>query len=134
LLVTALTNETATERVQVWLSRQDPSALLISEWVATEFAAALSARLRTGQLTGADRAKTTGLFTRLKAETLTVVPVTRDHFVTAARFADQYVLGLRAGDALHVAIAADRGATICTLDRRLGEAATVLGVSADLVA
>jgi hypothetical protein len=73
------------------------------------------------------------LFTRLKSDSLTVVPVTPDHFLTAARFADQYGIGLRAGDALHVEVAAGQGATICTLDKRLADGAIALGVSADLV-
>jgi len=128
-----LTREAATERIQVWLSRQDPAALMISDWVVTEFASALSVKMRINQLSVESRAKAVTLFTRLKAESLTVVPVTRDHFVAAARFADQHVLGLRAGDALHVAVAAEQGATICTLDKRLAEAATALGVSAELV-
>jgi predicted nucleic acid-binding protein len=54
-------------------------------------------------------------------------------FRTAARFADQHVLGLRAGDALHLAICADHGATLCTLDRRLANAGSALGVKAMLL-
>jgi len=73
------------------------------------------------------------LFTRLKSESLTVVPVIREHFLVAARFADQHGIVLRAGDALHIAIAAAQGATICTLDKRLAEAAITLGVGADIV-
>jgi hypothetical protein len=42
LLVAALANEAATERVQIWLERQPPERLLISDWVVTEFASALS--------------------------------------------------------------------------------------------
>ncbi len=133
MLVAALTNEPATGRVQVWLSQQDPASLLISEWVATEFASALSIKIRTGVLTVEDRARVAGAFTRLKSESLTVVPVTREHFLTAARFAEQYVIGLRAGDALHVAVAAGDGATICTLDKRLADGAIALGVSAQMV-
>ena len=57
----------------------------------------------------------------------------RDHVsfhpsAAAARITDQYRLGLRAGDALHLAICTDHGATLCTLDRRLGEAGAALGV------
>jgi hypothetical protein len=40
---------------------------------------------------------------------------------------------LRAGDALHLAICADHGATLCTLDRRLGDAASALGVKSMLI-
>jgi len=133
LLVAALTREAATKHFQVWLSQQDPATLLISEWVVTEIASALSIKIRMGHLTVAERAKVAGLFTRLKSDSLTVVPVTRHHFLTAARFVEQYEIGLRAGEALHIAVAAEQGATICTLDKRLGNAATALGVSADLV-
>jgi len=66
------------------------------------------------------------------AESFAVIPVTSSHFQTAARLADQYRLGIRAGDALHLAIALDRGATLCTLDKRLAEAGAALGVSAKL--
>jgi uncharacterized protein len=131
--VSALTNEVATGRVQIWLSQQDPARLLISEWVATELASAFSMKLRAGQFSVENRAAATAFFTRLKLDSLTIVPITREHFLTATRFAAQYEIGLRAGDALHVAIAAEQGATICTLDKRLAEAAITLGVSADLI-
>ena len=52
---------------------------------------------------------------------------------TAARFADRHELGLRVGDALHLAVCADHGATLCTLDRRLAEAAPALGVRTTLL-
>ena len=42
LLVAALTNETETGRMQAWLGEQEPSRLAVSEWVITEFSAALS--------------------------------------------------------------------------------------------
>jgi predicted nucleic acid-binding protein len=40
---------------------------------------------------------------------------------------------LRAGDALHLAICVDHGATLCTLDRRLSDAGSVLGVKTMLL-
>ena len=72
-------------------------------------------------------------FTALHTESLTVVPIGRSHFATAARFVGQFSLGLRAADALHVAVAAEYGATLCTLDKRLAEAATILAVSTELL-
>ena len=78
----------------------------------------------------ADRSASAGT---MSAETFTVLPVSGAQFRTAARFADQHALGLRAGDALHLAICEDHGATLCTLDRRLGEAGPALGVKATML-
>lgn len=106
---------------------------MISDWVITEFASALSIKIRAHQLRVEDRAKAASLFTQLKAESFSVVPITRDHLTTAAIFVDQFTIGLRAGDALHVAVAAEQGATIVTLDKRLAEGAITLGVNAKLL-
>jgi len=133
LLVAALTNEAETARMQAWLAAQPPDELTISDWVVTEFSSALSIKLRTGQLQPAHRADALAMFTRLTADSFTLLPISGLQFRTAARYADQYTLGLRAGDALHLAICADHGATLCTLDRRLGEAGAALGVKTMLL-
>jgi len=133
LLVASLTNEAESRRMQEWLGDQDPNDLVVSDWVAAEFSAALSIKLRTGRIEAHHRANALTMFTRLCNDNLTIMPVSRIQFRMAARFADQYALGLRAGDALHLAICADRGAIICTLDRRLGEAALALGVKTALL-
>jgi predicted nucleic acid-binding protein len=133
LLVAALTNEAETRQMQGWLGEQTPNDLVISDWVATEFSAVLSIKLRTGAIEAAHRAETLTMFARLCNDNFTVLPVSRLQFRTAVRFADQYTLGLRAGDALHLAVCADYGATICTLDRRLGGAASALGVKTALL-
>lgn len=133
VMVSALTNEADTAAVQTWLSRQDIQNLTISDWVVTEFSSALSIKLRTGQLGPEHRASALAAFTRLASETLRILPVDRASFRTAARFADQHAHRLHAGDSLHLAICADRGATLCTLDRRLGEAAPLVGVESVLL-
>src|SRR6266849_10951755 len=133
LLVAVLTNEAETERMRHWLGQQPVDDLAVSDWVATEFSSALSIKLRTGQIGAAHRADALALFTRLGTDSLTIVAVSRLQFRTAARFVDQYELGLRAGDALHLAICADHGATLCTLDRRLSEAGPALGVKTMLL-
>lgn len=128
LLVSALTNEADTDAVQTWLSRQEAGHLTISDWVVTEFSSAISIKLRTGQLELEHRAAALAMFTRLSSETLRILPAERASFRTAARYCDQATLGLRAGDALHLAICADHGATLCTLDQRLSQSAPLVGV------
>jgi predicted nucleic acid-binding protein len=133
LLVAALTNETESGRMQAWLGEQEPGGLAISDWVITEFSAVLSMKLRSGQIEAIHRADALAMFTRLAADSLTTLLISGLQFHTAARFADQHALGLRAGDALHLAICADHGATLCTLDRRLSDAGPVLGVKTMLL-
>ena len=133
VLVAALTNEAETVRMQEWLASQNPASLFVSDWVVTEFSSALSIKLRTGQITVTDRANALALFTRLCVESFECLPVTGQQFRTAARFSDQYALGLRAGDALHLAVCADHGVMLCTLDRRLAEAGPHLGLRATLL-
>jgi uncharacterized protein len=128
-----LTNEVETERMQHWLGQQPVDDLAISDWVATEFSSALSIKLRTGQITIADRAEALAMFTRLASDSFIAIPVSRLDFRTAARLADQHAIGLGAGDALPLAICANHGATLCTLDRRLGDAGSALGVKAILL-
>ena len=133
VLVAALTREIPTARVQAWLGLQRSGSLLLSEWVVTEFSAALSVKVRTGDIDSHFRTAALARFHRLTFTALEIVPIVREHFRTAARFADHYALGLRAGDALHLAVAAERSATLVTIDRRLAAAAAGLGFSATLI-
>jgi predicted nucleic acid-binding protein len=102
VLVSALTEEIRTADVQAWMARQNAADLAISPWVVTEFSAALSLKIRSGQLGLEHRAAALSAFSRITAESFHVLAVADRHYRVAARFADQAPLGGRAGDALHL--------------------------------
>jgi hypothetical protein len=133
LIVGSLTVEAATARAQTWMAQQNPATMTISEWVITEVSSALSIKLRTGQITLDERVGALSQFHRMIADSLSVVPVTTLHFRVAAGFADRHELGLRAADALHLAVSLDHGATLMTLDQKMASAGPILGVGAQLV-
>lgn len=124
----ALSREAETGRIQEWLAKQEAGGLAISEWVRTEFSSALAIKLRSGQIGAAHRSDALAAFARLAADSFVVLPIRAWEFRVAAGYVDQHSLGLRAGDALHLAICADQGAALCTLDRRLAEAGAAMGV------
>ncbi len=126
--VAAITDEPHSERIWNWLSRHDEAAVLVSGWVSPEIASALSIKLRTGALTLEDRAAAGANWRDLRNTSLGLLVVTDSHFGAASTFCDQHELGLRAGDALHLAIVASAGLTLLTFDRTMANAACQLGI------
>ena len=133
VLVSALTIEAKTARMQSWLEAQAVGELAISDWVCTEFSAALSIKLRRGRLTEPQRIAVLERFRLLATQNFVMVPVVSAQFQAAALFADQAAIGLRAGVALHLAITAHHGATIVTLDQQRAKAAVILAVGGILL-
>jgi predicted nucleic acid-binding protein len=133
LLVAFLTREPRTEEIEHWLAAQIPGVGATSNWVVSEFSAALSAKVRAKVLQPSERSDSLAAFSRLRRDSLTLFPITEEHFVQAARLADRDIVGLRAGDALHAAIAAANHSTLCTLDRGMAKACIALGIPAIMV-
>lgn len=126
--VSAITKEPRSDDVWRWLEEFSDERFTISEWVVAEFSSALAVKLRTGQITLEQRAIALSEFSTTVSESLKILPIKSSHFRSAAVFADNYRIGLRAADALHLAVAADFGAVVCTLDTTMMAAGPLLGI------
>jgi uncharacterized protein len=136
LIVAALSNEAMTlhhNRAVAFRAGWRGRIRHISDWTITEMSYAMAIKLRSGQINLQQCAVALAMFNNLVSESLPALPVTGGHFRAAAKFVDQYTLGLRACDALHLATALGHGAALHTLDTRLAEAGTVLGVPTQLL-
>lgn len=110
----------ADEALAFWKEAQARS--IISAWTMVEIGAVVSRRLRTHEIDSGSASQLLVYADRIKASCA-------DHAATSAdlRLASELVrhfdLMLAAADALHLATAANIGATLVTFDRRLATAA-----------
>jgi predicted nucleic acid-binding protein len=132
ILIAVLTPEVSSDRIGNWLIQADAGTLHISGWTLTEVSSALALKVRMNSLSLDQRAEALARFVQLVGQSLTLVEVAETHFETAARFCDNAALNLRAGDALHLAIAAAHGMTLATLDRSMAEAGPHLGIATQI--
>jgi predicted nucleic acid-binding protein len=132
-MVAALFNEKRTQDAQSWLGSQEISSLWISDWTLTEVSSAMSIKLRSKEITLEQRALALAAFNQIVEESFSIMSVTKTHFQQAAQFAGQYSTGLRAGDALHLAIASTHGAIVVTLDRVFADAGPKVGTPTQLL-
>lgn len=107
--------------------------MFISDWSVTEFSSAVALKLRTGKLALDERSQVMAAWALLRQSSLVMVPIAAMNFATAAIYCEQAQLGLRAGDALHLAVAAAHGHAIATLDTAQASAATELGIPVERI-
>ena len=110
--------EDSSEAVEMWMQKVSPGELATSLWTQVELSSLVSRRVRLGELSEAKADGVRGEFDRVLGESFALLAPTAGDFATAAGYLEVPRTGLRAGDALHLAIAANHGATrILTLDK-----------------
>ena len=120
--------EPASAAVDAWLeSCADP--IISSDWVVTEFASALSIKVRRGELSARQARAAWKDFDAFCDSGLRVLPVSREALRHAATMALNAASGLRSGDSLHLAMALEAGASaVSTADETLGKNAKAKGL------
>lgn len=131
VLIAALTDEEHTATAAAWLVTQSPGQLVASSWADVELASGLGIKVRTGQLDEASRARAMQAWRITRAASFEIAPVEAQDFATATQLLDRPGLNLRAGDALHVAIALRLDLRLVTFDKGMAGAAVLAGLSVE---
>jgi uncharacterized protein len=131
VLLPTLIAEPVTEAVYDCLGACEQE-LLISDFAAAEVASALSRLIRMATLTNADASARLADFDAWRAAMSLPVDIAASDARLAYMYVRRFDLGLRAPDALHLAIARRLDATLITLDRRLAAAAREMGIAVNV--
>jgi hypothetical protein len=134
LIVSAYVEEVTSELAERWLASLSADRLATSAWCSTEIASALAKKVRMGSITSSGLDRALGAIAMRLAAHAKIIPVEQRHFDIAAGFALRSRVMLRAGDALHLAIASEAGTELVTLDRKMAEAGQALGLGTRLLA
>jgi predicted nucleic acid-binding protein len=106
----------------------------ISELVELELFAALSLRLRVGDLERAPAEQVARLFLRhVAGGWYTRIHLHAGHYRAARGLIARFDLPLKSPDALHLAVCAEAGLQLVTADQQLARNAQTLGVGVELV-
>lgn len=103
--------------------------LAVSDWTRVEIASLLARDVRMGSLDADSALKAARRFESTIAESFTVLLPNRRDYNTAREWLCNFETGLKSGDALHLAIAANHKAiAINSLDKRMIAAGKLLGL------
>jgi len=129
VVVALLTREERSPQALEWLE-QCRETLISSDWLITETHSALSIKQRHHGLSPQARQAAAEQFERLLRGGIELRSLDRGRFRQAAELLQNPELGLRAGDALHLAVALhSRCSRLASFDGRMLQVATALGLS-----
>jgi predicted nucleic acid-binding protein len=129
VVVALLTPEERSPIALDWFG-QCRDSLISSDWLITETHSALGLKQRHHGLSPQARQAAGEQFVRLLQGGVELRPLDRGRFRQAAELLQDPALGLRAGDALHLAVALHSRCTqLASFDGRMQQAATALGLS-----
>lgn len=131
-LAPLILEEATSTKVEAYIRKLPVGELWVSLLTRIEFSSLLAREVRMGNLTPVDALASDDAFERVIAESYRVIVPTVADYELAKSFIREYATGLRAGDALHLAIAGNHGAgTLLSLDKGLLKAGKLLklGVS-----
>jgi predicted nucleic acid-binding protein len=112
--------ESTSEKIAAFVRRLPVEELTVSHWTRVEFSSLIARDVRMSVLDAAAGARADARFEAMVDASFAVLLPNADDFGLAKRYLGKFNTGLRAGDALHLAIAGNRqAAAIYSLDKGL---------------
>jgi uncharacterized protein len=128
-IVPYVLREATSVRVQRFFTEHNAEELTISHWTRVEFASMLAREVRMGGLSEQAAREAAMRFETAMTQSFTVLLPDRNDFDLCNRYLLRFETALRGGDALHLAIAHNRGVhAFYSLDRKLLRAGRLLGL------
>jgi predicted nucleic acid-binding protein len=128
-LVPLFIREPTTSEIRRFVDQLPDGAASTSEWTRIEFSSLLARDVRMDVLTGETALRVDARFESVIGRAFDVIVPARDDFLLARQYLQRHEAGLRAGDALHLAIAFNKRATaIFSLDKGMLKAGSLLGL------
>ena len=128
-LVPLILEEATSGKIERFL-RQRTEELATSHWTRVEFSSLLGREVRMGGLDAEAALDADAQFEAAAAESFVMLLPTAEDYDLSKQYLLRYETGLRAGDALHLAIACNhRADTIYSLDKRMLTAGKLLDLS-----
>ena len=128
-LVPLILPEATSEPIAGFFDGLPVDDLATGHWTRVEFASLLAREVRMGGLDASTAREASSRFEAIIDESFIVLLPNRDDFDRAREWLGHFETGLRAGDALHLAVAWNRGSeAIYSLDKRMIAAGRVLGL------
>jgi predicted nucleic acid-binding protein len=119
--------EATSDKIAAFVRRLPAAELAVSHWTRVEFSSLIAREVRMSGLDTQAARRADARFEAMVDESFSVLLPNAADFGLAKRYLGQFETGLRAGDALHLAVAKNhRAAVIYSLDKRLLKAGKIL--------
>lgn len=130
-LAPLILEEATSAKIEAFFAKCPAGDLYISHWTRVEFASLIAREVRMGGLAESDALLAIAQFDELVTDSFRVLAPGVADYELAKAYIQHFATKLRAGDALHLAIAHNNGAkTLYTLDEGLLHAARLTTVHA----
>jgi len=129
LLAPLFLPEATSTKVARFVERLPAGDLAVSSWTQVEFSSVLARAVRMRDMTADEATRAGTRFASVLAQSFIILLPGAVDFAVARKFVAHYETGLRAGDALHLAIAKNHAVErVYSLDRGMIRAGKTLGI------